>query len=138
MAIRSGRRRGCPRRVDLFVRIFFNFHVSTPWYCSDADGNTSYYVLFFLDGAGRLRAAVERWSYDYDGGGPFCTGAINDRLNDAVPRGLTTLQSLLNTRLALFSSRRFDSVYLLPGAGERSGTGVVNVNEHVSLALLPR
>src|SRR5438309_618441 len=25
--------------LDLLIRIRFNFHVSTPWYCSDADGD---------------------------------------------------------------------------------------------------
>src|SRR5262249_28676651 len=29
----------------LRARVNFNFHVSTPWYCSDADGNISYYLV---------------------------------------------------------------------------------------------
>lgn len=124
--------------LDLLVRIFFNFHVSTPWYCTDADGDISYYVVPFLDGAGRLGAFVDGWSYSYSGGGPFCTGAINDRLNSGVPAGMGTLQNMLDTRLALFARRRFDLLYLLPGNGTRSGGGDVNVDEHVSLALLPR
>ncbi|NWJ48652.1 MAG: hypothetical protein HXX08_22560 [Chloroflexi bacterium] len=124
--------------MDLLVRIFFNFHVSTPWYCSDADGDIDYYVVLFLDGAGHLHAHVDGWSYHYNGGGPFCTGAINDRLNGGVPGGVATLQAMLDSRLALFADRRFDMIYLLPGDGTRSGGGAVNVNEHVSLALLPR
>src|SRR6266568_4221319 len=67
--------------LDLLVRIFFNFHISTPWYCTDADGDISYYDVFFLHGAGRLLdPAVEGRNY-HDGGGPFCTGTINDSLN---------------------------------------------------------
>jgi hypothetical protein len=124
--------------LDLLVRISFNFHVGTPWYCTDADGNISYYVVPFLDGAGRLGAFVDGWSYAYSGGGPFCTGAINDRLNSGVPAGMATLQSMLDSRLGLFASRRFDLLYLLPGNGARSGGGSVNVDERVSLALLPR
>jgi hypothetical protein len=124
--------------LDLLVRIFFNFHVSTPWYCSDADGDISYYVVPYLDGSGRLGAYVDRWSYHYDGGGPFCTGEISDRLDSAVPSGMSTLQSMIDARLASFADRRFDMLYLLPGDGSRTGGGNVNVNEHVSLALLPR
>jgi hypothetical protein len=124
--------------LDLLVRIFFNFHISTPWYCTDADGNISYYVVFFLDGAGALHASVDGWSYDYDGGGPFCTGAINDSLDAQVPTGMGTLQGLLDAALALYARQRFDLVYLLPGAADRSGVGNVNVDEYVSLALLPR
>jgi hypothetical protein len=124
--------------LDLLVRIFFDFHVSTPWYCSDADGNISYYLVPYLDGAGHLGAYVDGWSYHYDGGGPFCTGAINDKLNGGVPGGMGTLQTLLDGRLAFFSRLAFDSLYLLPGSGEKNGSGSVNVDEHVSLVLLPR
>jgi hypothetical protein len=132
---------GDPNRhgdLDLLVRIFFNFHVSTPWYCSDADGDISYYVVPYLDGTGRLGAYVDWWSYHYDGGGPFCTGAINDALNGAVPNGMATLQSMIDARLAFFADRRFDMLYLLPGDGTRFGGGNVNVDEHCSIALLPR
>lgn len=124
--------------LDLLVRIFFNFHVHTPWYCSDADGDISYYVVPYLDGAGHLGAYVDGWSYHFDGGGPFCAGAISDQLNSSVPGGMSALQSMLDTRLALFADRTFDLVYLLPGDGARSGVGTVNVDEHVSIALLPR
>ena len=123
--------------LDLLVRIAFDFHISTPWYCSDADGNISYYVVPFLNRSGHLGANVDWWSYDYDGGGPFCTGDISDRLNSAVPGGLGTLQELIDARLALFADRRFDMLYLLPGDGARAGGGNVNVNDHCSIALLP-
>lgn len=124
--------------LDLLVRISFDFHVSTPWYCTDADGNINYYVVPYLDGSGKVGAYVDGWSYHYDGGGPFCTGTISDRLDSGVPTGMGILQSKLDTRLALFAARRFDLLYLLPGDGSRSGLGTVNVDEHVSLALLPR
>src|SRR6266851_51827 len=66
---------------DMLVRVYFNFHISTPWYCSDADGNISYYLVFYLDGSGHLQGYVDGWSYNYGGGQPFCTGAINSALN---------------------------------------------------------
>jgi hypothetical protein len=124
--------------LDLLVRLFFDFHISTPWYCSDADGDISYYIVFYLDGAGALHGYVDGWSYHYDGGGPFCTGTINSDLNSQVPAGMPTLQGLLDAALATYARQRFDLLYLLPGAADRSGVGNVNVDEHVSLALLPR
>jgi hypothetical protein len=51
---------------------------------------------------------------------------------------VATLQGLLDAALASYARQRFDRVYLLPGAADRYGVGNVNVNEHVSLALLPR
>jgi hypothetical protein len=123
--------------LDLLIRIAFDFHISTPWYCTDADGNISYYVVPYLNRSGHLAASVDWWSYDYDGGFPACTGGISDALNRAVPQGMRTLQELIDARLALFADRRFDMLYLLPGNGTRAGGGNVNVNEHCSIALLP-
>jgi hypothetical protein len=123
--------------LDLLVRIFFNLHITTPSYCSDADGNISYYVVPFLDNAGHLAAYVDGWSYDYSGGGLICTGSINDELNKRVPPGEGTLQTLLDERLALFANQTFSLLYLLPGDATKSGGGSVNVDTHVSLALLP-
>ncbi len=124
--------------LDLLVHLAFDIHVHTPWYCSDADGNINYYVVAYLDGSGHLGAYVDWWSWHFDGGGPFCTGAIADGLNTAVPGGVPALQAILDSRLALFSGRVFDLLYLLPGSGDRSGVGSVNVNDHCSLAVLPR
>ncbi|MEC2715564.1 hypothetical protein P9Z56_29145 [Bacillus cereus] len=124
--------------LDLLVRIYFDFHIDTPWYCSDVDGNISYYVVPTLDREGSIGAFVDGWSYDYNGGALVCTGKISDKLSNQVPTGVGTLQTMLDSRLALFGERRFDMLYLLPGDGTKSGTGTVNVNEHVSLALLPR
>lgn len=124
--------------LDLLVRIFFDFHVDTPWFCTDADGDISYYVRIFLTGDGGLRARVDGWSFDYNGGEPFCTGEISDELRDGVPGGMSTLQEEINNTLGLFEGFRFDLVYLLPGSGDTSGTGSVNVNKRCSLALLPR
>src|SRR5512135_2338983 len=39
---------------DMLIRIYFDFHIGTPWYCSDANGNISYYLYLYLDGSGHL------------------------------------------------------------------------------------
>jgi len=124
--------------LDLFLRLSFNFHISTPWYCSDADGHIDYIVVCYLDADGRVGAYVDGWAYSYDGGGPFCTGEISSRLNTAVPGAIGTLQEQLTVFLGLLGRRQFDSLYYLPGSAERSGSGNTNVNDRVSLALLPR
>ena len=123
---------------DMLVRVYFNFHISTPWYCSDANGDISYYLFFYLDGSGHLHGYVDGWSYNYGGGGPFCTGAINSALNSAIPAGIATVQNLLNTALALYGGSRFSMLYYLPGNGTRSPGGFSgNANTDVALALLP-
>ena len=124
--------------LALLVRLAFNIHISTPWYCSDADGEIDYYLVVYLDAAGHLGAYVDWWSASFTGGLPFCQGGISDQLSKSVPGGIAMLQALLDARLAIFGDRTFDLVYLLPGSGESSGGGAVNVDDHVSLALLPR
>jgi hypothetical protein len=123
---------------ELLATINVDFHVSTPWYCSDADGTIRYYVFFFLDSGGNLRSQIEGWYYSYSGGGPFCTGAISSGLNSAVPAGIAPLQNLLNATLPLFArGRTFNMMYYLPGHGSRSGFTGDNADNNVALAVLP-
>jgi hypothetical protein len=124
--------------LDLLVRLSFDFHIGTPWYCSDANGTIHFYGVPYLDGIGRARGYIDGWSYHYDGGGPFCTGDISDGLDSSVPAGARQLQEAINMRLDWIADRRFDLLYLLPGDGSRSGGGSVNVNDSISIAALPR
>jgi hypothetical protein len=123
---------------ELLAELHIDFHVSTPWYCSDADGTITYYVFFSLDGAGNLSAEVQGWYYHYDGGGPFCTGDISSGLDGAIPGGVGTLQGLLTTAINLFAARRtFVMIYFLPGHGDRMGFSEDDADNNVSLAALP-
>jgi hypothetical protein len=123
---------------DMLVRVYFDFHISTPWYCSDADGNISYYLVLYLDGSGHVQGYVDGWSYDYGGGGPFCTGAIDDALNSAVPGGIASVQDLLNQELALLSGNTFSMLYYLPGSGTKAaGSFSEDADTDVAIALLP-
>ncbi|HEY4195135.1 MAG TPA: hypothetical protein VGM63_06350 [Mucilaginibacter sp.] len=124
--------------LDLFLRMSFDFHISTPWYCSDANGHIDYIIVCYLDGNGRLNGYVDGWAFHYDGGGPFCTGEISSRLNSAVPGAIGTLQQQLTAFLSLLGRQQFDMLYYLPGSAQKSGTGSTNVDNSVSLALLPR
>lgn len=122
---------------DMLARLYFDFHIDTPRYCANADGNISYYVMAYLDGAGNLQAYVDGWSYSYDGGGPFCTGSINDELNSAVPGGIDPLQNLLDTGLAALAGSTFTSVHLLPGSGTKvPGSTAENADLDAAIAAI--
>jgi hypothetical protein len=123
---------------DMLVRVYFDFHINTPWYCTAADGNISYYLFLYLDGNGHLQGYVDGWSYDYSGGGPFCTGSINQNLNNAVPGGMSTVQGILDTALRLLSSSTFSMLYYLPGSGTKiPGSFNENADQDVAVAVLP-
>ena len=138
----AGVRGGNPNRHqawELLGTLNIDFHISTPWYCSDVDGTITYYIFFFLDGGGQLRANVDGWSYHYSGGGPFCTGEVSSRLTSAVSAGMATVQNQINLGISLFArGRSFSMLYFLPGHGNRSGFSSDNAYNNVSLAVLPR
>ncbi len=122
---------------ELLATLNIPFHASMPWYCPDADGTITYYVFFFLDGGGNLRARIDGWAWWHDGAG-FCNGALRDGLNAGVPDGVGTLGNLLNTGLGLFArGRGFNMLYLLPGRGARSGFRSDNADNNIALAVLP-
>lgn len=123
---------------DMLVRVYFDMHIHTPWYCSDADGWIAYYLVFYLDGSGHLNAYVDGWWYHYDGGGPFCTGGIDDALNQAIPAGIPTVQNLLNEAIALLAGAQYSTLYYLPGSGTQTqGDFNENADTDVALVLLP-
>ncbi len=123
---------------DMLIRLYFTFHISTPWYCTDADGDISYYIFVALDGTSHVQGFVDGWSYHYSGGGPFCTGAINARLNSAVPAGMVRVQAILDADLALAKLVTFSKLYFLPGTGTKTPGGFTeNADLDVAIALLP-
>lgn len=126
---------------DMLVRVYFNMHINTPGYCSDADGNISYYLVFYLDAGGGLHGYVDGWSYSYDGGGPFCTGGIDDALNQALPPGMGTVQGLLDEALPLLADSKYSTLYYLPGSGTQAQGDFsedADTDVALALALLPQ
>src|ERR1700686_3182461 len=122
---------------DMLVRVYFDFHVSTPWYCSDADGSISYYLVIFLDSTRHLAGFVDGWGYHYDGGGPFCTGSINSRAGSAVAGAIGKGKGLLKTALGLVTNT-FSMIYFLPGSGTKAPGGFSeNADDDVAIAALP-
>lgn len=122
----------------MLARVYFDFHISTPWYCSDADGNIDYYLAFYLDSGGHVHGYVDGWSYSYSGGHPFCTGSINDALDAAVPAGISQIQKVLTSKLALLEKLTFSSLYFLPGSGTSAGGDHgENASTDLAIAVVP-
>jgi hypothetical protein len=84
-----------------------------------------------------MRGSPTGWSYHYSGGGPFCTGGINDALNSAVPSGVGPLQTILDTKLAALAEIKFSAVYILPGSGTKvPGEHAENADDDAAIAVL--
>lgn len=129
---------GAHNDSDMLIRVYFDFQINTPWYCSNADGDIDYYLFLYLDGSGHLQGYVDGWSYNYNGGGPFCTGSINNALNNAVPNGIGPLQTILDNALSLLSGSTFSMLYYLPGTGTKNpGDNSENADTDVAIAVLP-
>lgn len=125
---------------DMIVRVYFDFHITTPGYCWDLDGNISYYLLLYLDRTGLLHGYVDAWGWEHGWkAADACRGEVHRRLNEGVDKGVPTVQALLDAAIAMNASGRFAQLYLLPGSGTRApGASSENADTGIALALRPR
>jgi hypothetical protein len=124
---------------DMLVRIYFNAHINTPWFCTAADATLSYYLLFWLDDAGRLHGSADYATWTFSGGWPFCQGGVNDAIHNAMRNGFATVQKILDAAIPLAASRTYRMLYFLPGNGTRAGGASIHDGDRdVALALLPK
>lgn len=123
---------------QMLVRVDFDFHIETPWFCSDADGTISIYVLLFLDKSGKLKGSVDGTWFHYDGGGPFCTGKITDGLKGAMPGVVKKVKPILDSALAATANFTFSAIYFMPGNGSKTVPIVAgNASNDLTLGLVP-
>ncbi|HEX8110667.1 MAG TPA: hypothetical protein VF516_23205, partial [Kofleriaceae bacterium] len=122
--------------TDMLIRIHFDFHIETPWYCSDADGTISIYLFAFLNSSRNLVVALDGTWWHYDGGGPFCTGAISSGLNAAMPGVRKTVSDLLPGLLKQTAGIKFSHLYFLPGDGRKAaGAAIENATSDLTIGL---
>jgi hypothetical protein len=123
---------------ELLITMMIDFHVHTPWFCTDADGTITFYIYPFLDGGGNLRATVDGMAFHFGGGFPVCSGDIHDALQNSGGAAIGALQNLLNTALPLFAGgHTFWMLYILPGHGDNSGFSSDDADNNAALAVLP-
>jgi hypothetical protein len=123
---------------EMIVRIYFNVHISTPWYCWDLDGTISYYLMFFLDTHGMLKAVVDAdgWSLGWKAA-DVCRDTVRDKLSTGVDGGVPTVQGLLDFAIAQNASGRMTEIYLLPGSGTKK-VGAFQEDADTDVALVVR
>lgn len=119
---------------DMLIRIHADFHIETPFYCSDADGTISVFLFAFLDINGHLQIRVDGTWFHFDGGGPFCTGAISSGLAAAMPGVRSTVAGLLPAVTQAAAGIKFSRIYFLPGNGKKTA-GVFGDNASNDLAI---
>jgi hypothetical protein len=123
---------------DMLARIDFDFLIHTPWYCSDATGTISVYVLLFLDSHGHLQGHVDGAWWERHGGDPFCTGPVDSGLDAAIPGVKTKVKPILDNALKAASAIKFKRMYFLPGHGTKApGLSSGDGRTDLTLALIP-
>jgi hypothetical protein len=121
---------------DMLIRIHFDFHIDTPWYCSDVDGTISIFLFAFLDKAGHLQCVLDGTWFQFDGGGPFCAGAVSKGLSAAMPGVKSSVQGLLPDITKAAAGVKFSRLYFLPGNGSKAAAVVENATNDLSIGLL--
>lgn len=126
----------------VLVDLSFRIQIDLPWYCFAGGGDTRvtvhYYIFLRLDGGGRLRASVDHWEWNRTESAGLCGGEVADRLNNALPDGVTPLQNALDDALGPFSSITFSNIYFLPGDGRDSGRDDVGETRNEAAVVLMR
>jgi len=115
--------------TDMLVEVDINFEIETPWYCSNASGTLSVYLFLFLDSKGHLQGSADGWAYNYSGGGPFCTGAIDNGLNAAGPKFCEQINPVLAKALSTAAGISFKHLYFLPGNGTKTTNPPIQVGD---------
>jgi len=121
---------------DMLIRIHFDFHIPTPWFCSDVYGTMSIYLFAFLDKAGHLQVVVDGTWFVFNGGGPFCVGAVKSGLLNAIPSVISSVQALLPAITSAAAGIKFSRLYFLPGDGTKATIAVEDATADLSIGLL--
>ena len=122
---------------DMLAKVNFDFHIETPWFCSDIDGTISVFLFMFLDGQKHLHVTVDGSWFSFDGGAPFCAGPASDALKAAMPAVRKQVQDLLPQLTSAIANVKFSKPYFLPGNGTKTaGPFVQNASSDASLGLL--
>lgn len=121
---------------DMLAKVNFDFHIETPWPCTDIDGTISVFLFVFLDSQKHLRVAVDGTWFSFEGG-LFCAGPASDALKAAMPAVREQVKKLLPQLTAAIANVKFANLYFLPGDGKKSaGAFVQNASSDASLGLL--
>lgn len=128
---------GAHKPFDMLAKVNFDFHIETPWFCSDIDGTISVFLFVFLDSQKHLHVTVDGTWFSFDGGAPFCAGPASDALKAAMPAVRKEVQNLLPQLTAAIANVKFANVYFLPGDGKKTaGAFSQDASADASLGLL--
>ncbi|MBV6320293.1 hypothetical protein [Duganella violaceipulchra] len=123
---------------DMLAKVNFDFHIETPWACTDIDGTISVFLFVFLDSQKHLHVTVDGTWFSFEGGLPFCAGPASDALKAAMPAVRKQVQNLLPQLTSAIANVKFSQAYYLPGNGTKAaGTFVQNASVDTALGLLP-
>jgi hypothetical protein len=121
---------------SMLTCVSFDFHIETDTVCTDVDGTISSYMLFYLNGAGKLRATVDTPYFQFSGGWPFCSGPVHTALDTAMPQIREQVKAIVKKALKPAENVTFKDLYHLPGDGTKA-PGFFSQNINLALALLP-
>jgi hypothetical protein len=126
--------------LDMLIDVNFDFFIETPWYCSNVNGTISFFLFFALDNQGHLHARADGDWFQYNGGGPFCTGAIDSMLTPALNKArVNFVQPLLDKLIAPAAGVPFSVIYIMPSNGTRVlGVQPQNATLVATLGLVPK
>jgi hypothetical protein len=115
-----------------FIEIKIPVRVDVPhWF--DYDAEIRYWIYLYVDSSGILRGYVAHYGAWVEGG--IISGKISDRIMDALPGTIGTVESFLSDALTMVNTLGpFERQYFLPGTASSTG----NTDDDISIVLVRR
>ncbi|MBJ7310554.1 hypothetical protein H7U20_10140 [Rugamonas sp. CCM 8940] len=119
--------------MDMLTKVNFDFHIETPFGCTDVDGTISVFLFLFIDAQKHLQVRVDGTWLHVDGGG-FCHAPAFNALKAAMPGVRQQVADLLPGLMAVTKNLKFNNLYYMPGNGFKAA-GIAAQNASVDTAI---
>ena len=123
--------------TDMLLNVNFNYHIETPFPCTDIDGTISVFLFLFIDGNKRLQMKLDGTSFTVEGGALGCHDPAKNAIQAAMPAVKKQVKDLLPGLLAVTKDLKFSNMYYMPGNGFKAvGAQVQNASVDTALGLI--
>jgi hypothetical protein len=120
--------------TDQLLKVNFDYHIETPFPCTDIDGTISVFLFLFIDANKKLQVKLDGTSFTLEGGLFGCHDPAMNAIKAAMPAVKQQVKDLLPGLLAVTKDLKFSNMYYMPGNGFKTA-GVRAQNASVDTAL---
>jgi hypothetical protein len=120
-----------PQNIFIYINVPIN--VKTPWPWPDYYAQVRFWILLYVDSAGKMQGYVAYWGYYVESGA--ITGQVAAGLRDAIPGTIPKVNALITRALGLVNAGSpYQYLYYLPGRFQLAG----DVSDDITIVAVRR